>query len=99
MSNMATGIPVGLAIGIGAGFASGKKQARDEIEKNVREFLLNHTITIKDQNGQSLSIDEFIITILKEAGMGKKVKLGIIIGVSVLVLGLAAFLLFYLKNQ
>jgi hypothetical protein len=33
MSNMAVVIPVGLAIAIGTGIASGKKQARDEIER------------------------------------------------------------------
>ncbi len=98
MSNMATGIPVGLAIGIGAGIASGKKQAREAIKKNIHEFLLTHTVDIKDRNGQSLSIDQFIRIVFKEPEMTKNTRLAVILGVSVLLLGIAFFLFFYLKQ-
>ena len=98
MSNMAVGIPIGLAIGMGAGIASGKKQARDEIEKNIRELLITHSISIKDHSGQSLSIEQFIEMVFKEAAMKQKTRWIVIIAGAVLLAGLAVFLFLYLKQ-
>ena len=74
MSNMATGIPIGLAIGIGAGIASGKKQARETIEKNIRNLLVTHTMDIRDGNGQSLTVDQFISLIFNESEIISKCR-------------------------
>ena len=56
MSDIASGIPIGLAIGIGTGIAIGKKKALDDL----RKYSEQHNITVQNQEGQPVSIDDFI---------------------------------------
>ena len=62
--NFATGLTCGMGAGVAAGMTSGiargKKQARGEIEGNLRQFLLNHDVTIRDGEGRTVSFDQFL---------------------------------------
>lgn len=101
MSNMAVGIPIGLAAGIGVGIASGKRQAQEEIVKKMREFAATHQMKIQNPSGQALSVDEFILDIVGEtqpATKNKTIIVSVTIGILILLLGVGAFLFFFLNR-
>lgn len=97
--SMAAGIPIGIGVGFAAGLASGKKQARDVIERNLHDLTERHTITIQNQAGQLVSIDEFLNEAL--SGYDEKHRKSyiamMIIGVLLFLVGVTVF--FMLRSR
>ena len=92
MSNIAAGIPIGLAIGLGTGIGIGKKKAHD----SLREYSEQHNITIQNEEGQPVSIDDFLDEALRMSDTRNKKVLFIIslvLGL-LLLLGIVVFFLF-----
>jgi len=89
MSDMVSGIPVGLAVGIGAGLVVGKTQARDSVKKYVE----HNAITIQDQTGEPIPIETFLKEAMDtEDQQAKKIlRVFLIIGAILFVLGLAVY--------
>lgn len=84
MSDMATGIPIGLAAGIGAGMGIGLQKAR----KDLRTYAQQNAITIQDQTGQTISIDQFLNDALGAENLRSKTLLTVLLGI-----GIALFLI------
>ena len=94
MSDIGAGIPIGMSIGIGAGIGIGKKGARDEISKSIREFSSTNKITIEDLNGKSVSTEEFITEVIGKHEMNKKLTIVLLVaGTVLLLLGVLVFFL------
>lgn len=93
MSDMAAGIPIGMAIGIGAGVGIGIKQARD----NLREYVEQNAIILQDQTGQSIPIETFLDEAMEtENPKTKKIlRVFLVLGIATFVLGVAVY--FFMK--
>ncbi len=92
--NFGTGIAVGFVVGIGAGMASGRRNARDVFEKNLRNFSQRHRIMIQTKEGQSVSFEEFLNDVLGiERKRNKTFAIIIGVGIAALLLGMLLWFL------
>ncbi len=99
MSDMAVGIPIGFGAGFATGIASGQKKALDKVEKNIRYFTLTHRITIQNERGQSVSVEEFITEVVRrhEEKSRRVIIVKLVIAGLLLLLGIAMFLFLSLR--
>ncbi len=80
--------------------ASGKKQARDELESNLREAARRFEVTVRDHQGRSVSFDELLGQVLPAAessteGQGtRKMLLWLLVLGAVFLLGITTFFVF-----
>ncbi len=88
--SFAAGIGAGIAIGIGSGMAIGHKKAAEDL----RQYTEAHNITIQDETGQPIPLDDFLDAALKsKAKKNQKLILilSLVLGVMML-LGIVAYL-------
>ncbi len=101
MSDIAGGIPIGFGAGFGAGIgvgsATGMKRAKEDTARCIREYAATGSILIKDNEGRSIGIEEFIreVTETRACGFDKKRKIAVLAAIGILAAGLLVFYLFY----
>ncbi len=96
MSDLASGVPIGMCIGIGAGIGIGKQAGKKEIVKNIKQLSANHEIRVRKPDGNYMSLDEFIEKIgVRNVPVADKKKMSVMFAIS-LVIFLLGVLTFFL---
>lgn len=101
MSDLGSGIPIGFGAGFGSGIAvgtaSGMRRAKEDMARCIREYAATGSITVKDREGRTIGIEEFIQEITKSSGCGfdNKRKIAVVVAIGLLAAGLLVFYLFY----
>ncbi|MBN1997523.1 hypothetical protein JW935_08230 [candidate division KSB1 bacterium] len=60
MSNLYIGLAVGLVCGCAVGYFLGYSGYKTSTAAKIREYILAHDISLKDRQGKSISVCEFI---------------------------------------
>jgi len=99
MSDMATGIPIGMSIGFGGGLATGiaagKKQGQVELAEHIRSYILTNGITLRASDGTLLATEDLLREVSPESARPNRKNLALVLAGLLLLLGLIAFGLFF----
>ncbi|MFC1544793.1 hypothetical protein ACFL4X_01365 [Gemmatimonadota bacterium] len=95
MSDMATGIPIGLALGLSVGFPAGKKYTEKEIRGKIIEYAAQHFVVITDTGGAAIALEQFATDVCNTDKVQPAwLRTALIVGLSLFfILGIVVFFL------
>ena len=59
MADFGAGFAVGIAVGIAVGVGAGNQSAYKKREKQLRKAISDNELSIRDKNGEPLTVDDF----------------------------------------